>query len=235
VQEVIEGYYAALKSKKYFKGIEGKGICALTIVPEVSSIKLDLSKLPNNYLILFQPIYCSGWDSEITGRSRFAFGRLPRGYFGTGDTDRAPYAVTEVTELGEVKAFNSSLLENRYGEPEVLKHCVGYGPSVANGREIIISFHRYLNSLREVGVSGPFFIRTAMLNVQGYIMATDPLRGPLGGRVFQGEDIRPELQHLTDDTHFATKQDVAKELRPMFDYIWMEFGFERSFNYSERG
>jgi hypothetical protein len=235
VQEIIDGYYAALKSKKYFKGIEGKGIIVLAIVPEVSSIKLDLSNLPSNFTTLFQPIYCSGWSSEITGRSRFTFGRLPKGHFGSEGADHVPHAVTEVTEFGEVKAYNSSMLENRYGEPELLKHCAGYVPNVAYEREIIIAFHRYLTSLRELGVSGPFFIHTAMLNVQGYIMATDPMRMLSGGRVFQGEDIRPLLDHLPNDTYFATKQDVAKALRPMFDYIWREFGFDRSFNYSETG
>ena len=214
VQAIVDEYYAALKTKRYFKGIEGKGICALAIVPEFPSIKLNLSNLPINFNILFQPICfssgaCSG---NITGHSVLACA------FKSGD--RAPYAVTEVTDLGEIKAFNSSMLQNR-----------GYIPSVAYEREIIIAFHRYLASLKGFGVSGPFFIHTTMLNVHGYIMGTEHIRK----RVFQGEDIHPELYHLPYDTQLATKHDVAKELRPIFDYIWREFGFERSFNYSEAG
>jgi hypothetical protein len=231
VQKIIDEYYAALKSKKYFKGIEGKGICALAIIPEVSSIKLDLSNLPSNFVTLFQPIYCSGLSSEITGRSRFTFGRLPKGYFGSEGTDHVPYAATEVTELGEVKAYNSSMLENRNGEHKLLKYCVGYVPNVAYEREIIIAFHRYLTSLKELGVSVPFFIHTAMLNVNGYIMGIDPMLS--GGRIFQDEDIRPPLHRISNDRYFATKQEVAKTLRPMFDYIWREFGYDRSVNYSE--
>ncbi len=215
VQKIIDGYYAALKSKKYFEGIEGKGICALAIVPELSSVKLDLSNLPGNFNTLFEPIlFSSGACSEkITGHSRFAHA-LRSG-------DRVPYAATEVTGLGEAKAYNSSMLENNYQIPGI-----GYG------REIIIAFYRYLTSLKEFGIPGPFFINTAMLDVQGYRMHTEKISG---GRAFQAEDIRPPVCRIANDTHFATKQDVAKAVRPMFDYIWREFGFDKCFNYSEVG
>jgi hypothetical protein len=218
VQKIIDEYYTALKSKKYFKGIEGRSSCALVIVPEISSIKLDLSNLPGNFTTLFKPIYYSSGslNSEITGRSRFTFGSR------TGD--RVPYAVTEVTGFGEVKAYNSLMLNDR---------CTI--PNIAYEREIIITFHRYLTSLKKSGGFGPFFINTAMLNVHGYSMAIDPMRPLAKGQVFQREDIRPALCHVANGTHFATQQDVAKAVRPMFDYIWREFGFDRSFNYSEAG
>jgi hypothetical protein len=215
VQKIIDEYYAALKSKKYFEGIGGKGICALSIVPELSSVELDLSNLPGNFNTLFEPIlFSSGACSEkITGHSSFA--HALRG------GDRVPYAVTEVTGLGEVKAYNSSMLENNY-----------YIPSIAYGREIIIAFYRYLTSLKEFGISSPFFINTAMLDVQGYRMQTEKMPG---GRAFQAEDIRPPVCRIANYSHFATKQDVAKAVRPMFDYIWREFGFDKCFNYSEVG
>jgi len=222
VQEIIDGYYAALKSKKYFKGIEGKGICALAIVPEVPSINLDISRLSGNFNTLFEPIYYSSGSlsSEISGRSRFTFA--------CGTDDRVPYAVTELTDFGEVKAYNSSMLQSHYDMQENRYDI----PNIAYEREIITIFHHYLSSLKESGVAGPFFIHTAMLNVQGYSMHTKRISG---GRVFQGEDIQPLLCHVPNDTHFATKQDVAKAVRPMFDYIWREFGFDKSINYSEEG
>jgi hypothetical protein len=213
VQEIIDDYYDALKSKKYFKGIEGKGICALAIVPEVPSINLDLSRLPGNFNTLFEPIYyfSGSLSSEISGHSKFTFA--------CGTNDRVPYAVTEITGLGEVKAYNSSMLqshydmqENRYDIPNIAYEC-----------KITTTFHRYLTSLKKCGVSGPFFIHTAMLNVQGYSMRRE-LR--FGGQVFQGEDIRPPLCHVPNDTHFATKQEVEKVVRPMFDYVCREFGFD---------
>lgn len=222
VQEIIDDYYDALKSKGYFKGIEGKGICALAIVPEVPSINLDLSRLPGNFNTLFKPIYyfSGSLSSEISGHSKFTFA--------CGTNDRVPYAVTEITGLGEVKAYNSSMLQSHYDMQENRYDI----PNIAYEREIITTFHRYLTSLKESGVPGPFFIHTALLNVQGYSMRTERISG---GRVSQSEDIRPLVRHVPNDTDLETKQDVAKAVHPMFDYIWREFGFDKSFNYSEEG
>ena len=227
VEDINDIYCAALKSKKYFKGVEGKGICALTVIPEVSSIKLDMSALPSNFNILFRPLYCSGWGSEITGRSRFTYGR--------GTDDKVPYAVTEVTDMGEVKAYNSFMLENRHWDMQLPEQCSGYIPSIAYERELVAAFHLYLTSLKELGVSGPFFCHVALLNIRGYVMYTDPMLMVSGGRIFQQDDIRPGLCHIPNEKGYATIKDMAKSLRPIFDFIWREFGYERSYNFSESG
>ncbi|MGD0885234.1 MAG: ATP-binding protein [Thermodesulfovibrionales bacterium] len=225
VQEIIKRYYGELKSRRYFKGVSGKGILALSIIPEIASYKLDLGSLPGQFTLLFQPLYCSGWDSEITGRSRFTFGQVRE--------ERVPFAVTEVTELGEVKAFNSFMLENKFGERYIREGCTGYIPSVAYEREFIIAIHRYLNSLKQIGVSPPFFIHIALFLIHGYILAVDPIQSLHFGqsRIYQGEDLTPDLVHVTSEEEFADLQAVARTLRPMFNYIWREFGFERSYNY----
>lgn len=230
VQEITQSYYSLLKGRKYFKGVGGKGICALTVIPEVASYKLDMSSLPGNFTTLFQPLYCSGWDSEVTGRSRFIFGR--------GTDDKVPYAVTEVTELAEVKAFNSFMLENRYGDarfPPFPPGCMGFIPSIAYERELILTMHRYLNALKELGVSPPFFLRIALLGVQGYILYVDPMRFFQSKNIYQGEDILPNLVHLTSEQQFKDHQTVAGTLRPSFDFVWREFGFERCYDFDDNG
>ncbi|PCJ54621.1 MAG: hypothetical protein COA79_21805 [Planctomycetota bacterium] len=223
VQETIDTYYGTLKEKKYFKGIEGKGICALTIIPEVSSIKLDIGNLPGDFNSSFPPIYCSGWGSEITGHSKFTFGKRK--------IDIAPYTVTEVNDLGEVKAFNTFIFEDK-NNTQLPEKCVGNVPSIAFEREIITSFHKYLTSLKEFGVTGSFFIHTVLLNIQGYMMYVGPKYMIDNQRILEVEDIRPPFIQIPSGTNISTQHDVAKIIRPMFDYIWREFGFERSYNYS---
>ena len=223
----INDYYAELRSNTYFKGIEGKAICTICIVPEVASYKLDLSNIPENFTHLFQPIYCSGWDSEVTGRSRFTFDERR--------DEGVVYAVTEVTQLGELIAYNSSLLESRYGRDRLPEGCAGYVPSVAYEREIIIATHRYLNSLKELGVTPPFFVDTALINVSGYILWVDAFRRCESGRIFQQDDVLPEVVHIANETQFKSREDVAQILCPAFDFVWREFGFKRSYNYTEAG
>ena len=225
VKDILSSYYGALKSRKYFKKLAGKGICALAIIPEIASYKIDVGNLPGQFTTLFQPLYCSGWSSEITGRARFTFGR--------GREDKVPYAVTEVTELGEVKSFNSFMLENRYIEAQLPTECVGYIPSIAYERELIIATHRYLNSLKEIGVSPPYFIQTALLQIQGYILYVNPVRFVESSRVYQSEDIIPDFIHIGGEAQFKNQESVAIAMRPMFDYIWREFGFERCYDYDK--
>lgn len=227
INEVITGYHAALRSKKYFKGLAGKGLCSVVIVPEVASYKLDFGKLPHNIDLLFRPIYCSGWDSEITGRARFTFGRHR--------DERMPYAATEITEFGELKAFNSFLLENRYSEVPSVPGAAGYVPSIAYERELVSSIHQYLTSFAQLGVSPPFVVNCALLNVRGYFMYVDPVRFSNYGRVLQQDDILPPSVKFTSEKEFTSSEDVARGLRPCFDFIWREFGFKRSFNYTEDG
>lgn len=223
IQEVVHSYYAELRSRTYFKGVEGKGIVAMVVIPEVASCKLDMGNLPEDVITLFQPLYCSGWNSEITGRSRFTFGR--------GWEDRVPYAVTEVTELGVVKAFNSFMLENRYDQPQLPEGCTGYVPSVAYLRESIITFHRYLNSLKQLGVSPPFYVHTALLLVQGYILYVDPNRLLKPSRILRSEDVLPDLVLVSTEDQFKDFPSMATALRPMFDFVWREFGLGRCYDF----
>jgi len=222
----VEKYYLSLKSKNYFRGVDGKAICTIAIIPDVPSYKLDLSYLPKNFITLFQPIDCSTWNWEITGHSIFTYGKLAE--------EKVPHAVTEVTAFGEVKAFNSILLDDRYFPTKLPKGASGYIPSIAYEKEIINSTHMYLSSLKTLGVNPPYYIYAAILNANGYIMYRDP--GEIHrSRIYQGEDIRPEVVRISSETAFGSWQSLAKEIRPLFDFIWREFGFEGSYNYGDEG
>lgn len=227
IEQFIANYHADLRSKQYFKGVSDQGICAVTIVPEVASYKLDFSNLPHDINLLFPPMYCSGWGSEITGRARFTFGRY--------QNEKTPYAVTEITELGELKAFNSSLLEDRYSRVQLPENCTRFVPNIAYERELIKSIHQYLSSFEQVGVSPPFFINCALLSVHGYYMYVDPKQSTEYGRTLQQDDVLPPSIRFLSKDNFASHKAVAKVLRPTFDFIWREFGFQRSFNYTTGG
>jgi len=227
IEQFITNYHAALRSKQYFKGVTGQGICTVAIVPEVASYKLDFGNLPHDINLLFSPMYCSGWDSEITGRARFTFGRHR--------DEKTPYAVTKITELGELKAFNTFLLENRYGRAPLPEHVTGYVPSIAYERELINSIHQYLSSFAQLGVSPPFFVNCALVGLRGYIMYVDPIQFSTYGRVLQQDDVLPPSVKFVANADFASREAVTKVLRPTFDFIWREFGFQRSFNYTDDG
>ena len=226
IEQLINDYRGDLRSKKYFRGVSGQGVCALTIVPETASFKIDFGNLPSNMDLLFQPLYCSGWDSEVTGRAYFTFGRQREA--------KTPYAATEITEFGELKAFNTLIFEP-YGKAPLPESAVGYIPSIAYEQELIKSTHKYLNSFADLGVSPPFTVNISLISLRSYIMHVDPVRFSNFGRILQQDDVLPNSIRFMSSSEFDTLESVAIALKPAFDFIWREFGFKRSFNYNDSG
>jgi hypothetical protein len=74
-------------------------------------------------------------------------------------------------------------------------------------------------------------VQIALLNVRGYTLAVDQFRFGTS-RIIQQDDILPDVIHIQSESQFKTHSDVAKILKFSFDFIWREFGFERSFNYN---
>jgi hypothetical protein len=123
----------------------------------------------------------------------------------------------------------------RYGRDPLPENITGYVPSVAYERELIGSVHQYLSSFDQLGVSPPFFVNCALLAIRGYVMYVDPVRFSTYGRILQQDDILPPPVKFVADADFASREAVAKTLRPTFDFIWREFGFQRNFNYNDDG
>jgi hypothetical protein len=221
VEDIINDYYAALRDGRYFKKPEGKALCTICIVPEIASYKLDLSNVQDNFSLRFQPIYASGRCSDVTGKSRFIFD-------GSRD-ERTARAVTEVTQLGEVKAYDSCLLNSRRNR--LPQGCIGCVPSGTYPDEIIGATHRYLNSLLELGVAPPFFLHTALLNVSGYFLS---VQGQ-DSRILVQDDVLPDTIHVINETQFKSRDDAARILRPSLDFVWREFGFDCCHHYADAG
>ena len=179
--------------------------------------------MPHDIHLLLRLIYCYRRDSELTGRALFTFGQ--------GCDKNTPYAVTEITELSELKAFNSLLLE-RSGRNSLPKNVTGY-VRIAYEHELISATHQYLSSFAQLGVSPPFFVNLALLAIWGYVMYVDPPR--TRSRILQQDGVLPPTVKFVGNADFASWEAVARALRPAFDFIWREFGFQRSLNYNKNG
>ena len=66
-------------------------------------------------------------------------------------------------------------------------------------------------------------------------MYTDPKRTIHSSRIYSKEDIHPRIVRIPNDKAYASPQALAKEIRPIFDFIWREFGYEKSYNYDNNG
>jgi len=84
-------------------------------------------------------------------------------------------------------------------------------------------------------VTPPLSLHIALINVRSYILWVDAFRTREPGRILTQDDVLPDVVHVTYETHFKSREDVAKILRPAFDFVWREFGFKQSYNYTEAG
>ncbi len=222
-------FEAAVKSGGFHGLRAGNGLLALAVIPQNPPGLLDLNRLNADVLTEMPPMYCSGWDRQFRGDALITFG--------VGYGERHPYAVTELSHHGSIKAANSLLLSSpNIAESRLPDGAMGYIPSIAFERELIVSAHRYLSLLGNLEVAGPWSVGISLLNIRGYVMGISRLRTrPDQGRIFRSDDLIVPPVAFANSREAQAPQDVATKLRAAFDYVWREFNFPGSFNYDREG
>lgn len=103
-------------------------------------------------------------------------------------------------------------------------------PSGAYEHKILEVLPEYIELLQSVGVTAPVTVLLSLIDVRGYVMAYNTFRP----RMLDTPLSRNELL-LPGVTLSDFDMPIEEAVRPIFDALWNAFGFERSFNYDERG
>lgn len=226
-KEVIE----RLSKDTQSKFDQEKGFLLLTIVPpKAAQPSLDLTKYTESLPRGMQPIEASGWDYYPTGHTFCTFAKNPN--------TNTPYSIVEITDAGAMAAANSEVIriDPSYLEAKPPSDGVTYIPSVAFEKLTMEACHRYLELLKQLGQTAPWYVNVCLIGLGPSILYISPRYG--GGRSnkpFKGGNITPEPLLIETTTPTESKQNVAKAMRPIFDFIWREFGFARSINYDSNG
>lgn len=225
--ELVNGYHNALQSGTYFKSIPGGPFWTVVISPESPSLSIDLSSQKLSWSSPFAPLNSTGWNTEVTGKANYSVA----GAYG----DRTASAITEYNELGQLKAFDSALLTNGRYFQKLPEHAKGSVPSSTLGYRTIKAVYDYLTQLTELGVNPPFLVRVSLLGVKSYYLEVDHRFGDALARLLQGDDVLPDTVRFATSEDFQDLDAVGRKLRVVFDFIWREFGYRRSFNYDQEG
>lgn len=222
----VTSFHDSIRKKTFFGRKDDSAAVVASVLPVISSHQFDLWNNPSS-LTPFPPMYCSGWNTEVTGNARYTVGT-----YAHGDD---PYSVTEITSSGEVRAFTTALLDSSPPDMPQVQGTSGFVPSVAYEQTLIEAIHKYLASLLQLGVSGAIAVNIALIGVKGFFMYADRRirSGPL--RLLEQNDVIPETTVFDSSSDFATPEVVAQRLKPAFDFIWREFGFSGSQNYTTEG
>jgi hypothetical protein len=202
------------------------GMLAIAICPTSSPSPLPIFEKKAH--LSLRPLNVSSWNSRTYGE------RLV-----TSPGSRGPIsAATEITIDGCVNAVGHEGMGispdyRAFAGRTPPADAIGI-PSVAYEKDIIEAVFDYIAGLKTLGTTGPWYVAIGIVNLKKSILYVDT-RFSFSGQVFEGDEIMPPVVEVSADIALENPQAIARALRPIFDYVWREHGYPKSFNYAETG
>lgn len=134
------------------------------------------------------------------------------------------------TEFGQcyLQVFRSGTVE--CGDGELFKHTAEIKIIPQGVEETIrISLVQYLSVQKQLGLPLPIFVLVTLVGVKGFTLRTT--HSPFEHRTAIDRDILPLPEVMIEDYDAI----VHVAMRPTFDALWQACGYERSFNYNNKG
>lgn len=223
--EETRKHFEGLVSAGRFHGLLPKlGMVGLSVIPfDDLSPRSNPSELRASFRAF--PITAAGYNHQFTGRSLIledsTASRLD------------PRTVLELTDTGILHTACSGFFTHpRPGSDPGISGTI---PSVAFEREVIKALTNYVGPLRQLGVISDLYVGVSLMNVQNTMLGAS--HGLFHGRprMYTGSHMQPDFVLVRKDTLAVDLQQAATILRPAFDFIWREYGYEQSLCYDPRG
>jgi hypothetical protein len=213
---------------KFERVIANQASVILAICPVSSPNELRLFDEAHERTLFFglRPLFTSAWDHEVHG-NRFVTLSQYRGVV---------YAATEIDLHGMVSAIDCRLVKTRPGASSggQMADDILLIPSVTFEKGIIEGIQRYLKALLDLKAPGPWLISLGLIGLRRSELGVSPSLC-LDGRVFEAEEILPSPIEIDPNIDLGNPQAIARAIRPAFDYVWREYNYPQSLNYSEAG
>lgn len=177
----------------------------------------DISDINQNATKL-RPIYARGWNHRINIDGFLTF---------THGNSEPSTSYTQLYRNGVVESVEGLMLMS---ERRIREDGKKYIPSQTFETEIIRSLSEYLNYVKELGISTPFFVFLTITGVKDYQMGTqhsDPWDGEY--------KIDRDILNLPEQLIYSYDVKAEQILKPMFDVIWNACGYKRSLNFDDLG
>ncbi len=165
----------------------------------------DCRRHQNNLL----PLGSSGWSPWINIDGFLTY---------NGNMDDTSSAYAQLYRTGVIETVRS--IELWHNEP--------YIPSTSIEEYILHAFQSYLRIYKDIGIETPVFVFLSFLGVNKYILGVN-LHDHRKHTVDRDLIQLPELIIETYDI------DALKIFKPLFDMIWNAWGYDRCYNYDDKG
>jgi hypothetical protein len=229
IQRVSDGKFHGLR---FQQGIFAVVILSANVPP---ALEIFGSEIEQRLNLGLQPLGSNSWSHRISGNYLITIADSKR------ENGKETFgSVTEVKSDGCINAASYEVLNisSEFWAMAGQKAPVDTVniPSTAFEKEIIEGVFSYLKTLKALDIKGPWYVGFGLINVKKSILHVSQ-RFMFGGKVFEGDEIRPPVIEIQADTDLTDQrfQPVARALRPAFDFIWREHNYPRSLNYAGTG
>lgn len=162
------------------------------------------------------PIASNGWNTRVN---------LDGLVFHTGNGLVECRAYTQIFRSGQIEAVATDLTVAN--DKDKLLHSWEH--------EIAHAVGSYLISLKDLEVVPPFFFFLSFTGVAGFRIYVDRSFYRMSGAAIDRDTLfLPEVM-IADYPLTSDVDETAKILRPAFDAFWNACGYERSFNFDDKG
>lgn len=195
---------------------DGAQLC-IHILPLQSftqNVELAVGELKKKNVAL-RPPAASAWDHRVNLDGFVTFER-------SSASPSRNLAYCQVFRSGRVEAVNADIVSMEGG-----RLCVAGGWFEPM---IVEALKSYLNTLQGLVVPLPLVVMLSVVGAKGaWLLVPGKYFSSGGGQMDRDVVMLPEVMIETYD------QDIPKTMRAAFDAFWNAFGWERSYNYSEKG
>lgn len=200
----------------------GGAMCLLMIPKEYGTRRLDFSSADRALLRKFSTV--EGWSDIGSG---------PRGRFfeNVAAQDGVVQGVARIDEYGAVYTATQNIY---WPNPQADRPTTI--PSGKIEQDVVQCLCSQLPALRLLQFFGPIYLDLSFLNLRQCRLGVSQSMGSFGRELPAGYDIVPDLVLSEPDASpEGTLKGVTDALRGAIDFMWREFGFDRSANYDAAG
>ena len=225
-----DDFHRQVREGKFLSQYRGEPVWTLGLFPAVlPDSKINWATSQKEIERVLKPLRSSGWGHRLSG------GHLEAYHMSGRDTGKS---LTRLNSFGtilsacvEISVVSPTEFKDPYSGEEVFDIAID-----GITRETIKTVQIWAKMLHEIGINGPWFVETALLNLPPcQIPFTKKYYNAGMDKSFAGGDILPDLLFIPEDAPQMEMANFARLFAPLFNSIWHYFNRVSSLDFDASG
>lgn len=174
---------------------------------------IGMDKLKEAYPKMI-PMRAAGWNQRINLEGILSY---------SGGQENKSHSYVQLYRNGIMEAVEGLTLSSKHEDKAI--------PSAGYEHMLITALKQYLDIIKNLGVNPPIAVFLTLVGVKGYKLASRNI-------MFDSDEdnaITKDILNLPESIIDSYDISPTSIMRPIFDLVWNACGYERSFNFNEKG